>query len=139
VFGAQLVGKAGAVQRIGEEDEAAEVSFDSGHARDASTERLTASDHVVTATRGLDEDRNRALSASARQVDRDRIDAAPLEADDVWLHRSCVAGCAVTEDDSHQLSSATCCCFNHSGEIFTSIRAMHTAHQTFSHFSHAMC
>jgi hypothetical protein len=45
----------------------------------------------------------------------------------------------VTEDNAHQFSSAERCCFNHSGEIFTSMRAMQTAHHTLSHFSHAMC
>jgi len=76
----------------------------------------------MTASRGLDEDRDRALSASAGKIDRDCIDAATLEADDIGLHRCGVARCAVTEDNAHQFSSAERCCFNHSGEIFTSMR-----------------
>jgi hypothetical protein len=100
---------------------------------------LASPDDVVTASRGLDEDGDRALSASAWKIDRDCIDAATLEADDIGLHRCGVARCAVTEDYAHQLSSATRCCFNHSGEIFTSMRAMQTAHHTLSHLSHAMC
>jgi hypothetical protein len=124
---------------IGEEEEAAEVSLDRRHARDASAEGLSAADDVVPATRSLDEHRDGPLGASARKIHCNRVDASPLEASHVRLHRGCVARCAVTEDDSHQLSSAMCRCFNHSGEIFTSMRATHTAHHTVSHRSHAMC
>ena len=67
------------MQWIREEDEATEVRLCRSHARDASAERLPASDHVVTVSRGFDEDRNRALSGSARQVDSDRVDAAALK------------------------------------------------------------
>src|SRR5216684_6675799 len=81
VLGAQLVGEAWSMQWIREEDEATEVRLDGGHAGNATTEGLPASDHVVTASGGFDEDRDRALSASARQVDSDRVDAATLEAD----------------------------------------------------------
>src|SRR5207245_7017571 len=66
VFGAELVGESRTVERIGEEDEAAEVRLDGGHARDATTERLASADHVVTAARGLDEYGHGSLSATAR-------------------------------------------------------------------------
>jgi hypothetical protein len=95
------------MQWIREEDEATEVRLYRSHARDASAERLPASDHVVTASRGFDEDRDRALSASARQVDSDRFDAATLEADHVRLHRGRVARCAVTEDYTHTIECVT--------------------------------
>jgi hypothetical protein len=103
VLGAQLVREARTVQRIREEDEATEVRFDGGHAGNATTEGLSASDHIVTTTRGFDEDWDRAVSTSARQVDSDRVDAATLEADHVRLHRCRVARCAVTEDYTHQM------------------------------------
>src|SRR5712691_9333738 len=45
----ELVGEAGTMQWIREEDQAAELRFDRGHARDTPAERLAASDHIVPA------------------------------------------------------------------------------------------
>src|SRR6185503_12380288 len=87
VLGAQLVLETGPVERIGEEDEPAVARLDRRHAGDAAAERLPAADYLVTGTRGLDEYGNGLLGAPARQVDRHRLDASPLETDDVRLHR----------------------------------------------------
>src|SRR2546430_3024029 len=55
----------------------------------------------MSATRRLDKDWHRFLRASARKIDRDGIDSASFETDDVGFHRRSIARCAMTEDDSH--------------------------------------
>jgi hypothetical protein len=89
------------MQRVREENEAAEVRLDRSHARDPSTKRLTTTDDLMTSTRCLDEDGDRALRSSARKIHREGIDSASLEADYVGLHRRRIARCSMTEDDSH--------------------------------------
>src|SRR5256885_13557782 len=68
VLGAELIGIAGAMERIREEDEAAEVRLDGRHARDASSKRLTTTHYVVATTRGLDEDGHCFLRDSTRKI-----------------------------------------------------------------------
>jgi len=106
VSGTELVGVARSMQRIREKDQPAEVRLDGGNARNAPAERLPASNNFVTAASSLDEDWDRALGLSLGQIDRNRMDAASLEADDVGLHRRSGARRAVTEDDSHQMVDA---------------------------------
>src|SRR5256885_2100017 len=101
VLRAQLVGEAWTVQRIRKKDQAAEVRIDRGHARDPSTKGLTTTDDVMSPTRGLDEDRHCFFRATARKIDRDRIDSSSFETHDVGFHRRRGARCSMTEDDSH--------------------------------------
>src|SRR6266550_6293227 len=103
VLGPQLVGEARTVQRIRKKDQPAEVRIDRGHARNPSTEGLTTTDDVMSSTRGLDEDRHRARSATARKIDSDRIDSSSFETHDVGFHRRCGARCSMSEDDSHDV------------------------------------
>src|SRR5256885_2957827 len=103
VLRAQLVGEAWTVQRIRKKDQAAEVRIDRGHARDPSTKGLTTTDDVMSPTRGLDEDRHCFFRATARKIDRDRIDSSSFETHDVGFHRRRGARCSMTEDDSHDV------------------------------------
>ena len=98
--GPELLGEPWAVERIREKDQRAEVGLDRRHARDPAAKRLASSDHVMPATRRLDEDRDCALSGSTREVDGDCIGSATFETDHVGFHRGCVARGAMTEDDS---------------------------------------
>jgi len=101
VLRAELVGEAGTVQRIREKDKTTEVRLDRGHARDPAPKGLATPDDLMSATRRLDKDRHRFLRACARKIDRDGIDSASFETDDVGFHRRSIARCAMTEDDSH--------------------------------------